>query len=82
MVVRNDAGFGYRCPKPHPVCLSSTHVAYASIRMETICMIRGQSERSAAALAIKDQIAVQDLDYDMQAKRLEADKQILIDRNS
>jgi hypothetical protein len=46
-----------------PVCLSASHVAYGSIRMEPVFMILGQSAGAAAALAINDKIALQDLDY-------------------
>ncbi|MFU8893685.1 MAG: FAD-dependent oxidoreductase [Luteolibacter sp.] len=46
-----------------PVCLSSSHVAFGSIRMEPVYMILGQSAGTAAAIAIDDQVAIQDVDY-------------------
>lgn len=53
-----------------PVCLSSTHVAYGSIRMEPVFMILGQSAGTAAALAIDNKIPVQDVDYAKLRERL------------
>ncbi len=53
-----------------PVCLSSSHIAYGSIRMEPIFMILGQSAATAAALAYKHKIAVQDVDYEELKKEL------------
>jgi len=61
-----------------PVCLSSSHVAYGSIRMEPVFMILGQSAGTAAALAIDEGTAVQDLDYGKLKKRLEKDGQCLV----
>ncbi len=46
-----------------PVCLSSSHIAYGSIRMEPVFMILGESAAVAGSLAIDQQIAVQDLNY-------------------
>ncbi len=46
-----------------PVCLSSTHIAFGSIRMESVFMILGQSAALAASLAIDENISVQDVDY-------------------
>jgi Pyruvate/2-oxoglutarate dehydrogenase complex, dihydrolipoamide dehydrogenase (E3) component, and related enzymes len=60
-----------------PVCVSSSHVAYGSIRMEPVFMILGQSAATAAALAIDGKIAVQDLPYAQLRERLLADGQVL-----
>ncbi len=60
-----------------PVCLSASHVAYGSIRMEPVFMILGQSAGTAAALAIDQGIALQDLAYEKLKKKLQADGQIL-----
>ena len=60
-----------------PVCLSASHAAYGSIRMEPVFMILGQSAGTAAALAIDEGIAVQDLSYDALEKQLLADGQKL-----
>jgi hypothetical protein len=60
-----------------PVCVSSSHIAYGSIRMEPVFMILGQSAATAAALAIDGKLAVQDVPYAELRKRLLADKQIL-----
>jgi hypothetical protein len=60
-----------------PVCVSASHIAYGSIRMESVFMILGQSAGAAAALAIDGKTAVQKVDYAMLRERLLADKQIL-----
>ena len=60
-----------------PVCLSSSHVAYGSIRMEPVFMILGQSAGMAACLAIDDNVSVQDVEYDKLKKQLIAAKQRL-----
>jgi hypothetical protein len=46
-----------------PVCLSATHIAYGSIRMEPVFMILGESSALAAVLAIDDKVSVQRVDY-------------------
>jgi hypothetical protein len=60
-----------------PVCLSATHIAYGSIRMEPVFMVLGQSSATAAALAIDDNVAIQQLDYNKLKARLLADRQVL-----
>jgi len=60
-----------------PVCISSTHVAYGSIRMEPVFMILGQSAGAAASLAITDNVSVQKVDYAKLKERLLIGKQNL-----
>ena len=60
-----------------PVCASSTHIAFGSIRMEPVFMILGQSSATAACYAIDDSVAVQDVDYAKLRKQLLADGQVL-----
>jgi hypothetical protein len=42
-----------------PVCLSASHIAYGSIRMEPVFMMLGQSAAMAASMAIDSKTAVQ-----------------------
>lgn len=60
-----------------PVCVSSSHIAFGSIRMEPVFMILGQSAATAAAQAIDDSCAVQDIDYARLRAKLLADDQRL-----
>ena len=60
-----------------PVCLSCTHIAYGSVRMEPVFMILGQSAATAAVQAIEAGIAVQEVDYATLRARLLADQQVL-----
>jgi hypothetical protein len=60
-----------------PVCLSSTHVAYGSIRMEPVFMLLGQSAATAAVQAIDARTSVQKVDYAKLRERLLADRQKL-----
>ncbi len=45
-----------------PVCLSASHIAYGSIRMEPVFMVLGQSAAKAACLAIDNNTDVQKID--------------------
>lgn len=60
-----------------PVCLSSSHMAYGSIRMEPVFMILGQSAATAAVQAIKKKCGVQDVEYATLRVQLLADHQVL-----
>ncbi len=60
-----------------PVCVSSSHIAYGSIRMEPVFMILGQSAATAAVMAIDDNTAVQDVPYAKLREKLSADGQVL-----
>ncbi len=46
-----------------PVCLSATHIAFGSIRMEPVFMVLGHSAATAAVMAIDDKVDVQSVDY-------------------
>lgn len=60
-----------------PVCLSASHIAFGSIRMEPVFMILGQSAATAAALALEAGCAVQEVDYSKLRKKLLEDRQVL-----
>lgn len=60
-----------------PVCLSASHMAFGSIRMEPVFMVLGQSAATAAAQAIDQNVPVQRIDTDQLTERLRADNQVL-----
>ncbi len=62
-----------------PVCVSSSHIAFGSIRMEPVFMILGQSAATAAVLAMDGKLAVQDVPYAQLRERLLKDGQVLKD---
>jgi hypothetical protein len=65
-----------------PVCLSSSHMAYGSIRMEPVFMILGQSASTAAVMAIDSKIAVQEVPYEALKKQLLEDGQVLVNESA
>lgn len=59
------------------VCVSSSHIAFGSIRMEPVFMILGQSAGTVAAMAIDKKSDIHKLPYEEIKSRLLADGQIL-----
>jgi hypothetical protein len=77
--------YGSILPKPTectnllvPVCVSASHIAFGSIRMEPVFMILGQSAALAASLAIDNGLPVQDISYADLKKQLIDRGQILV----
>jgi hypothetical protein len=60
-----------------PVCLSASHIAYGSIRMEPVFMVLAHSAADAAVIAIDSKVPVQKINIPALQKRLLAEKQIL-----
>ena len=60
-----------------PVCVSCSHIAYGSIRMEPVFMILGQSAAAAAVLSIDAGVDPADLSYESLERRLRQDGQVL-----
>jgi FAD dependent oxidoreductase len=60
-----------------PVCLSASHIAYGSIRMEPVFMLLAQSAATAAHLAMEKKRSVQDVDAALLQGRLLEAGQIL-----
>ncbi len=90
--VRRIPGQGYACHLPYrsvllkpdqcdnllvPVAFSCTHVGISSLRIEDAWMAIGQGVGVAAALAAKNNITVQELEYDSLRERLPVQKQFL-----
>jgi hypothetical protein len=76
--------YGALCPQRSdcdnllvPVCLSASHIAYGSIRMEPVFLVLGQSAAIAAGLAVAADVAVQDVPYAQLRERLLTSKQVL-----
>jgi hypothetical protein len=60
-----------------PVCLSASHIAYGSIRMEPVFFVLGQSAGTAAALAVDQRCDLHHLPYERLKACLERDGQVL-----
>ncbi len=60
-----------------PVCLSASHVAYSSVRMEPQYMIIGQAAGVVASLAIRNRVAVRDVPVPALQKKLHERKAVL-----
>jgi hypothetical protein len=60
-----------------PVCLSASHVAFASIRMEPTLMLLGHASGHAAAQAARRGVAVQDVDVTALQQALREHGQVL-----
>ncbi len=76
----------YRCLTPKkeecenllvPVCLSASHVAYCTIRMEPVYMAMGHASGVAAVQAIKDKKPVQDIDVVQLQTKLKEQHQVM-----
>jgi len=71
-------------PKPEecenlvvPVCLSCTHIAYGSIRMEPVFMVLGQSAATMCCLSLEGNRSLHELPYSELREKLLADHQVL-----
>lgn len=53
-----------------PVCLSATHIAYGSIRMEPVFMVLAQSAATASVLAIDSKKSIQNIDLTVLKNKL------------
>jgi len=60
-----------------PVCLSASHMAFGSIRMEPVFFALGQAAGAAASQAIDAGVPVQDVPYGPLRERLAADGQVM-----
>lgn len=60
-----------------PVCVSASHIAFTSLRMEPVWMILGESAGVAAAMAVDAAISVQDVPYKKLRRKLDDLGQIL-----
>jgi hypothetical protein len=60
-----------------PICLSASHIAFGSIRMEPVFMVLGQSSALIASLAIEEDKAVQEIAYNRLREMLIELKQVL-----
>ena len=76
--------YGAICPKRAecqnllvPVCLSASHMAFGSIRMEPVFFALGQAAGTAASMAAEKGVSIQDVPYPELSARLSADGQVM-----
>ncbi|WP_435007046.1 FAD-dependent oxidoreductase [Tundrisphaera lichenicola] len=60
-----------------PVCMSASHVAYGTVRMEPVYMILGHASGLAAALAIDSKSSVQTIESDRLVSKLREQGSVL-----
>lgn len=60
-----------------PVCISASHIAFGSLRMEPVFMVLGQSAAIAAAQAIDEEKEIQEIEYHKLVDALIQYKQII-----
>jgi hypothetical protein len=60
-----------------PVCLSSSHIAFGSIRMEPVFMILGQSAATLAVMALEADRGIHEIPYEELKEKLLQDGQVL-----
>ena len=65
-----------------PVCVSASHMAFGSIRMEPVFFALGQAAGTAASMAAANGAAVQDVPYAELRERLDADGQVITFANT
>lgn len=60
-----------------PVCVSATHIAFGSIRMEPVFMSLGQVAGTLASLSVEHDVPVSGIPYSKLKERLIADGQVI-----
>lgn len=60
-----------------PVCISASHIAFGSVRMEPVFMVLAESAALAIALAMPEKAALQDVPYAKLLPRLREARQVL-----
>lgn len=60
-----------------PLAVSSSHIAFGSIRMEPVFMILGQSAGTLAALAIENNVDIHEVSFEVLSNKLIEDDQVL-----
>lgn len=60
-----------------PLAISSSHIAYGSIRMEPVFMILGESAGTLAGIAVENHIDIHEVSYDVLQAQLKENNQVL-----